>query len=41
MSPREAIKTVRDKRGDGHALENESFVSWLWGEGGTRPPAAR
>jgi protein-tyrosine phosphatase len=28
-SPDEAIKIVRKKRGDGHALENENFVNWL------------
>ena len=33
--PHDAIETVRRKRGDGHALENETFVSWLERE---RPP---
>ena len=32
----EAIKTVRDKRGDGHALNNETFLEWLRRE---RPPS--
>lgn len=32
VSPDEAIDAVRDKRGDGHALENENFVTWLRGE---------
>ncbi len=32
MRPTEAIDTVRGKRGDGHALENESFVRWLLDE---------
>jgi protein-tyrosine phosphatase len=27
--PEEAIRIVRAKRGDGHALENENFVNWL------------
>ena len=27
--PEDAIRTVRDKRGDGHALNNETFVNWL------------
>jgi hypothetical protein len=31
----EAIQIVREKRGDGHALENERFVEWLRGE---KPP---
>jgi protein-tyrosine phosphatase len=31
-SPEEAIRTVRETRGDGHALSNESFVAWLRGE---------
>jgi hypothetical protein len=31
----EAIQIVRDSRGDGHALENETFVKWLKGE---KPP---
>jgi protein-tyrosine phosphatase len=29
MAAQKAIDTVRSKRGDGHALENENFVSWL------------
>ena len=33
--PEDAIRTVRERRGDGHALENERFVAWLAGE---RPP---
>jgi protein-tyrosine phosphatase len=33
--PEDAIRTVRERRGDGHALENERFVEWLSGE---RPP---
>lgn len=32
-SPEEAIKAVRDGRGDGEALTNETFVDWLQGEG--------
>lgn len=32
----EAIETVRSRRGDGHALENETFVAWLREE---RPPS--
>jgi protein-tyrosine phosphatase len=31
-SPQEAIDNVRRQRGDGHALENESFIRWLEGE---------
>jgi protein-tyrosine phosphatase len=31
-SPQEAIDTVRQKRGDGHALNNENFVTWLENE---------
>ena len=34
--PEEAIRTVREGRGDGHALENQRFVAWLAGE---RPSA--
>jgi protein-tyrosine phosphatase len=34
-SAEEAIEIVRNKRGDGHALNNESFVTWLEGE---KPP---
>ncbi len=34
-SPEEAIETVRTKRGDGHALNNENFVRWLQNE---KPP---
>lgn len=30
--PEDAIKTVRAKRGDGHALNNETFVRWLRNE---------
>jgi protein-tyrosine phosphatase len=30
--PDDAIRIVREKRGDGHALENEDFVGWLRGE---------
>jgi protein-tyrosine phosphatase len=30
--PEDAIRNVREKRGDGHALENEGFVEWLTGE---------
>lgn len=33
MSPEEAIQTVREKRGDGHALTNDNFVAWLRSEG--------
>ena len=33
----EAIATVRSKRGDGHALENENFVDWLLKEKPGRP----
>jgi protein-tyrosine phosphatase len=33
----EAIATVRSKRGDGHALENENFVAWLLKEKPGRP----
>lgn len=29
MSPDDAIEQVRTRRGDGHALENETFVAWL------------
>jgi protein-tyrosine phosphatase len=36
--PEDAIRIVREKRGDGHALENEDFVEWLTGE---TPPAGR
>jgi protein-tyrosine phosphatase len=32
MEAEEAIATVREKRGDGHALENEHFVRWLRNE---------
>lgn len=32
VSPQDAVDTVRSKRGDGHALDNESFVEWLLGE---------
>ena len=35
--PGEAISIVRDHRGDGHALSNETFVDWLQDE---RPPKA-
>lgn len=31
----DAIRIVREKRGDGHALENAAFVEWLTAE---RPP---
>lgn len=34
----DAIQTVRDKRGDGHALNNETFVRWLRKE---KPSRAR
>ncbi|HEX2234929.1 MAG TPA: dual specificity protein phosphatase family protein [Actinomycetota bacterium] len=37
MEPDEAIRTVREKRGDGHALTNDRFVAWLRQE---RPPGA-
>jgi hypothetical protein len=30
--PEDSIRIVREKRGDGHALENEDFVEWLRGE---------
>ena len=36
MKPEEAIAKVRRSRGDGHALENETFVTWLTKE---RPPS--
>ncbi|MGH2818115.1 MAG: protein-tyrosine phosphatase family protein [Actinomycetota bacterium] len=36
--PEDAIRIVREQRGDGHALENEAFVEWLM-EG--VPPARR
>lgn len=29
MAPGDAIEKVRRARGDGHALENETFVAWL------------
>ncbi len=29
MSSQEAVDTVRAKRGDGHALDNQKFVEWL------------
>ena len=32
-SPEEAIKAVRDGRGDGKALRNQTFVDWLMKEG--------
>lgn len=32
----DAIRIVREKRGDGHALNNETFVEWLRKE---RPPS--
>ena len=31
-SPEDAIKAVRDGRGDGEALTNQTFVDWLLGE---------
>ena len=34
MSPQKAIDTVRAKRGDGHALDNDHFVEWLLQEDG-------
>lgn len=36
MEADEAIRTVREKRGDGHALTNEHFVAWLREERPTR-----
>ncbi len=29
MSSQEAVDSVRAKRGDGHALDNQKFVEWL------------